>query len=520
MSNKAHDHVHRLVCSMTRAEKRYFKLYTGRHMPGGRSNQQTLFDAIAAMRDYDEKALLDRFGKEAFTHRFAITKRRLYEAILRSLDAFHAEGSVDARLARLLHQVELLHGRALYADAAKLLTGVRRLARRHDRHAALGAVLLWERRLLEVANYGGAGAKDLARIARESRELRDEQAEQDELWDLKSRLFLGLYRQGQVRDATGMEEVRALLGHPLLRDPARLRTAKARFLFHHAHGAAAFATGDLETCHHHLYANRDLLTTQQERFGDEPNLVLGVLSNLVYVCVRLGRYEEAFARLREFRGAPAAWSMPDTEDIDLKLFSTSTSLELAVHTRMGAFGKAVELVPATERGLARYGERMGPMRMAGLQYQLAYAHFGAGRPDLALKWIHQLFNGTPAGEGEEVACFGRMLHLLALLDAGRMDLLPYALRNTERHMRNRGRAHRFEQALLAMVRDMLRAKGEEALRAALRRFLDAVLPLEQEPMEQVVFDHLDPVAWAEGRLTGQPFAELVRTRAMGGAKAA
>src|SRR5690606_38062589 len=117
----------------------------------------------------------------------------------------------------LLHQVELLHGRALYADAAKLLTSVRRLARRHDRHAALGAVLLWERRLLEVGNYGGAGATDLERIARESLALREEQAELDELWDLKSRVFLGLYRQGQARDEAGMEEVRALLGHPLLR---------------------------------------------------------------------------------------------------------------------------------------------------------------------------------------------------------------------------------------------------------------------------------------------------------------
>src|SRR5436190_8087617 len=111
MPSKAHDHVHRVIRSMTRAEKRYFKLYTGRHVLEGQSNQQLLFDAIAAMDDYDESALLARFRHEAFTNRFAITKRRLYETILRSLGAFHAESSVDSRLSRLLHQVEILYKR-------------------------------------------------------------------------------------------------------------------------------------------------------------------------------------------------------------------------------------------------------------------------------------------------------------------------------------------------------------------------------------------------------------------------
>ena len=126
---------------MSRAERRYFKLYTSRHVLGGHSNYQLLFDAIAAMDTYDEAALLLKFKKHAFTKRFPITKRRLYEAILRSLDAFHAESSVDARLHRMLHHVELLYHRALYTDAQKILTSVRKLARSHDRQSVLLEVL-------------------------------------------------------------------------------------------------------------------------------------------------------------------------------------------------------------------------------------------------------------------------------------------------------------------------------------------------------------------------------------------
>lgn len=112
--------MHRLIRSMSAAEKRYFKLHAAR-MGQDAGKQAMLFDAIAAMEHYDEEALLARFRNEAFARHFAIAKRRLYEAILHSLEAFHAESSVDARIHRLLHQVEILHRRALYADAQRVL---------------------------------------------------------------------------------------------------------------------------------------------------------------------------------------------------------------------------------------------------------------------------------------------------------------------------------------------------------------------------------------------------------------
>lgn len=513
MSSKAHDHVHRLIRSMTRAEKRYFKLFTGKHVLEGHSNQQVLFDAIGVMEEYDEAALLEQFKHEAFTNRFAITKRRLYEAILRSLGAFHAEGSVDSRLNRCLHQVEILYKRALYDDAQRMLLSARKLAEQYERHAGMLAVLQWERKLLEGANYANVDVSDLDRIAQESEALTGQRSELDQLWDLKSRLLLDLYRQGKARDANTTSEVRTLLQHPLLADAEKLSTAKARFLFHHLHGAVAFATGDLQACHTHLTANMAVLNDDRERFLDEPNLVIGVLSNLIYVTMRLGRYEEAFAQLKEFRTLPTRWAMPETEDLDLKLFSTSASLELTIHSQLGDFDKALELVPSVERGLAACAERMGPVRKAGFYYQLAYVHFGAGNTEKALRWINRLLNDVRIDESAEIISFGRMLNLLALMEIGKKDLLPYELRNTERYLRIRQRSHRFEPLLLEMVRGAMRARTTKQTQQVYQEFHDALLQLEHDPLEHAVFDHLDPIAWVQAKLSGRRFAEHVRERA-------
>ncbi len=520
MSHKAHDHVHRLVRSMSRAEKRYYKVHTGRGMAGRHCIQHKLFDAIAAMAHYDEEALVQRFAEEAFTNRFAITKRRLYESVLRSLDAFHAETSIDARLGRSLHHVEILHQRALYDDAAKVLAGVARSARQHDRQAILCAVLEWERRLLEGNNYASAEPGMLEDLAENGRTLRDELEELDKLWHLKSGVLLALYTRGQARDTAGCEEVRQLLDHPLLSDRTKLRTAKARYLYHHIHSAASFALGDLSVCYKHLHANRDLLATEMDRFVDEPSAVLGVLSNLTYVCIRTGRYDEAQSVLREFRSIPMTWGMPETEDLELKLFSTSTSLELSMHCQVGSFSKALDLLPGVERRLAAQEDRIGPVRKAGFLYQIAYIYFGAGQVDQSLKWVHRLLNEVHIDESTEIVCFGRILHILGLWESGKHDQIPYTLRNTERFLHTRHRTHRFELLFLKMMRALLKAGPGMARTTVLQQFLEELRPIEADPMEQVVFDHLDPIAWAESKLGANYFADAVQERALRAKRAA
>ncbi|HMC96320.1 MAG TPA: hypothetical protein VKG92_01580, partial [Flavobacteriales bacterium] len=125
-----------------------------------------------------------------------------------------------------------------------------------------------------------------------------------------------------------------------------------------------------------------------------------------------------------------------------------------------------------------------------------------------------LLNDVHIDESAEIICFGRMLNLLVLLEIGKKDLLPYELRNTERYLRTRLRSHRFEPIFLAMVRRVLQARTPKAMQLIYQEFHEALLPLELDPMEHAVFDHLDPIAWVQSKLSGRAFADLVRERAV------
>lgn len=512
MPNKSQDHVHRLIRSMSPAEKRYFKLHIARH-GADQGHAQRLFDAIAAMERYSEEALIAQHQGAPYIRHFAITKRRLYESILHSLEAFHAESSVDARIHRLLHQVEILHRRALYTDAQKVLLSAHRLAERHERPSARTAVREWERLLLECRNYAGADEARIAAQAAEDAAQQRAKAEVDRLWAIKSSLFLRIYRQGAAREPQAAALVHALLSDPLLQEGATLSTARARFLHHHIRAAAAFALGMNHACRAELQANAALLEQERAAFADEPNLILGVMSNLAYVTAQCGLYEEAFALLKRFRALPGQWGMPETEDLDLKLFATTTSLELSMHLRLGDADQAVALIPVVERGLRDHPQRLGPVRKALLQYECAYARFIAGQPDGALRWINALLNDTRHNDRSDVSCFTRLLHLLVLYDAGKLDLLAYTHRNTERFVKLHGRPHRFEPRLLKLMAQLLHARSDADACAALTAFRDDAEALLDDPQERGVLDYMDPVAWAESRLSGRPLAACISERA-------
>lgn len=511
MKNPSNDHLFRLINSLSRAEKRYFKLYTSRHLVGNHSNHQVLFDAVAKMKEYDEAALLKKFEGEAFTRRFPIAKRRLYDMILKSLDAFHAESSLETRMRRSMHQVEILFKKGLYKDAGKILRSIRRTAIEKQLDTLLIDVKIWERKLMERSNYAELKEGELEAAGMEMNEILQRLKHNGRLWELKSTLFNLLYKKGQARSEERIQELDEFIQDVAL--TSEPDDPKGKYLFHHIHGVHNFAVGDLGSCRDHLRSELDVLTSESEYFAEEPNMVVAAMSNLIHVSLQLGDEDEAIALLQRFRGLPDELKMDMTEDLRLRMFATTTSLEFSVGMQRGEFSKLVDKMDEISDGLDTYGERLGTVRKAGLYYSIAFTHFATGDMSAALKWCNRLLNDIHIDKSEDIICFGHLLNLLIHLEAGHSGLLPYALRSAERFLKTRERVFQFETLFLDMVRSLAKAKGKEREEDALQRFIDSAISLRQDPLEKPVFEHLHPISWAISKLQGTSLEAAMKSSA-------
>ena len=61
MSSKVNEALFELINSMTKSEKRYFKLLSSRHAIGGENNYTLLFDKIDEQKVYNEEKIFKKF---------------------------------------------------------------------------------------------------------------------------------------------------------------------------------------------------------------------------------------------------------------------------------------------------------------------------------------------------------------------------------------------------------------------------------------------------------------------------
>ncbi len=513
MSNVASDQLFRLIRSLSKPEKRYFKLYSSRHILGEVNNYQLLFDAIDKMKEYDESRLHKKFAGQAFLRQLSIAKRRLYDHILYSLDAYHAHGSIDSELRRLVNCALILYKRSLYSQAAKLLKSARKLAERYDKHTILLDISLLEKKLIETGNYTRIDEEDLLQIQERDRLTLEKISNLNEFWHIKSRMFYILNRRGKARNQEELSNFKAIIDNVLLRSEDKALYPKTKYLYHHIYSAYYFGTGDYSASFQHLKKNVALVESEVAAFKEEPNVYFSLLTNIIYIASRLRRYPEVFFYLEKLRALPEKLSLQRNEDLDIKLFSSTYSLELTLYAFTGDFEKGIALVPFIREGLALYGEKINTLRRAYLYFSIAILYLGEKHYSEALNWINLLLATQGLDKTEDIYCFAQLVNLIIHLELGSQRLLPYTLKSTQRYLSSRNRVYKFESAMLNFVNKIIRTRDRREEQKVYALLLEELRPLEQETFEKSAFEHFDFVAWAESKVTGKPFRDIIRERA-------
>ncbi|MFN6038077.1 MAG: hypothetical protein ACK452_06390, partial [Bacteroidota bacterium] len=101
---KRKNDLHELIHSMSRTEKRHFRLFSGLYR-NEKTDYQLLYNAIQTQSNYNEQQIADSFKDKKFIKNLDIKKHYLYDLILKSLSNYHADKFKEGTR---LFQVELM----------------------------------------------------------------------------------------------------------------------------------------------------------------------------------------------------------------------------------------------------------------------------------------------------------------------------------------------------------------------------------------------------------------------------
>ena len=178
------------------------------------------------------------------------------------------------------------------------------------------------------------------------------------------------------------------------------------------------------------------------------------------------------------------------------------------------FVKGISLISSLERGLKEYGDRITHSTELTIYYNIVCLYFGAGEFAFSLHWLNRILNSPYKDLREDIHCFSHILNLIIHYELKNMDLLEYLVKSTYRFLLIRKRLFKFETLILNFMRKTLpRAPGQKELIGSfsdLRKELEAV---SCDPFERKALEYFDFISWLDSKITGRPFAEIVKEKA-------
>jgi hypothetical protein len=510
MSKKIKEALFDLVQTMSKSEKRYFKLMSSRHTIGEENNYVRIFDYMDRQEVYDEDALFEHFKGEAFLKRFSITKKRLYDHVLTALDAFHAGASVEAQIHKMLHSADILYDRSLYDQSRRILRSAEKLAVKHEKSTLLLEVVNKQKRIIETSGYANLTLEDLSAFALEEKEAIHAVEWEAKLWHIKSELFLQLSRKGVARSEKEAQQYTQICAEILNGIPSETLPAHVKYLFHHVMSAYFYATANLEASLGALRKNLKLIE-QGDTIALEVNKHISLLTNAIYISDKIGDYKSSVMYLNKLK--ELASTIAANEDLEIKLFSSINSIEISMLLRKGDFKGAVRIAEKIIDTFELYGEKIVPARRAFLEFKIGVAYIGVNEFSQALKWVNRILNDKNLDQTEDIVSFAQLLELLIHLELNHDELLPYSIKSTHRFLKSRNRLYNFEKVFLQFIGKLTRCNDRFEIDDYWGELYHELASLtDNSTFESVALDYFDFQSWAEAKLKGKEFECIVRDK--------
>lgn len=499
--------LHELIRSLTKSEKRFFKLHSA--LQSGDKNYLRIFDAIDKQKVYDEEAVKKQFAKETFIKHFPSEKNHLYKLILKALRAYHGEATVSGLLKQEIKNIEILYDKALYNEANKTLHRAKRIARENERFYYWFELLNWEKMLLEEAYESGEFTKDLDALIEEERDVIEKLRNLAAYHVLYSKINYVFRSGGYVRTDEEHAMVEEISEHPLIKGKNTALSHRAATICYYTQGFCHWAKRDWRTSYAKFLRVKEILDQHPLIKSDLPKRYVRTLHYVVQCEIELGDFKAAREHIDQMRALPDENGFGGI-DIQVQVFNASYLSELRLLDRMGEHGKALELVEPILRGMEDLGPRLQKEYEIEFYYLLATMHFGAGEVNRSLFWLNKVLNDPEPTLRQDIFTYARLFNLVVHYELGNFDLLEYIVRSTQRFLSKRHRAYGVEAALIEHVKKLARATAPNLKRDLFRSLHDQLNELMKDPNESTVLKYFDFLAWVESKVDGISFSEAVR----------
>lgn len=501
--------LHSLIKSLTKSEKRFFKLNSS--LQAGDKNYLKIFDFIEKQKKYNEDELKAYFKDETFINHLPSEKNHLYRLILKSLRAYYSDQSVSSQLKQEIKNIDILNRKALYKECSKFVIRAKELAKEYEKFYYWFELINWEKRLLEEAYESGIFTIDLDELIKEEQGVVDKLRNLAEYHVLYSRINYVFRSGGFTRNEAEREIVNEIEDYHLIKGKNTALSTRATTICYYIKGVCSASKRDYDNAITFFLKAKSVMENKTKIRDDLQQRYIATLNFIMLCYIDTYDFDKATALVAEIKGLKGKKAFSGL-DSTVRLFNATNIGELQLYNRKGEFGKAMDLIPEIESGLELYEEKINKEKRLLFTYNMAYANFGHGDFRSALRYINDVLNDNEKQLRQDIYSFSRIFNLIIHFELENFDFLEYDLKSAARYLNKHPKDYQVEKLFIAHIKLLAKEEDRSEKKAIFQKFHAKLGKLLTNDREKVILEYFDLQAWTDSKIENISFAEAIQKR--------
>lgn len=502
--------VFELIRSMSKAEKRNFKLYATRLSGNQQAKFIALFDCLDGMEEYNEKRILQRcpIKKEQLPN----MKAHLYKQILVSIRLLEVQHSLHMQLHEQLDFARILYNKGLYQQSSKLLDKAADLALQSEQYTvALEFIELQKK--IDTQNTTRGMISKSEKLNRLADTLCDRITRISELANISTQLY-GLYLQlGYTRTQKDINLIILVYGQRLSKYenlPEDKLSFTERFYLYQAYAWYHYILHNMLLCYKNV---RHWITL----FDEHPQM-----KRLMFDAYMRGysRLLDSLFLLRSYKRFAQTLNTFEHEIAGIdNVGDNSRMIALQIHYTHqinksfyeGAFNEGIKIIPEVEAFIQRYQNHLDIHHRMLLYYKIACLYFGNGDYDACMSYLKRIISTRDPLIRRDLQCYARILNLICSYESGSDYNIDYQIRAVYVFLDKMNDLQQVQKEMMHFLKRLNSVYASD-LKEAFRKLYETLKPYEHHPYERRTFYYLDVLSWLQSKVEGIPVGEVIRRR--------
>ncbi|MFT4790630.1 MAG: hypothetical protein ACI9KR_000236 [Arcticibacterium sp.] len=510
MTNLHKDPLFVLVKSLSKSEKRQFKLYVGRLGVNTDAKFLALFNLLDRSKLYDEKhILISGIVKKS---QLSNLKAHLYKQILVSLRLNPVNQNIRIQLREQLDFATILYHKGLYKQSLKILDKAKIFAiEQQEKNIAFEIVEL--EKVIETQYITRSIPDRAEELVNQARDLSSQNVMTSNLSNLSIQLYSMMLKVGYVRSDTDLTKIKTYFEEHLPSFEIENLGFREKLWLYKAYLWYSFLIQDFLSCYKYASKWVQLFTDQKEMIQMHPVFYLKgnnyLLESLFYV-----KYASQFKEtLVHMEAVINSDFFPKNDNISSLSFLYLNSNKLNLHFLEGTFSQGLYLVNSINYGIEKHHDRLDQHHIMLLYYKIACLYFGVGDHKNCIVYLKMIIQNKHLKMREDLMCFARVLSLVAHYESGMDYHLEIQLKSTYKFLLKMNDLHAIQKEMIVFLKSLGQIYPTD-LPDAFRALHSRLVVYEDHPYEKRAFLYLDILSWLESHLTNRPVSEIIREKAL------